>query len=92
MDRAVFAVDGNDLRTGHREQRLHDGTSRDQALLVGECESLACTQCRDGEWQTREADDTVGDDVGTFIGAAGIDIAQAGDDAKNIPAAMRGGK
>ena len=64
VHRTVFAVDGNDEGSGHRAQRLHDGARRNEALFVGESESLAGAQRLERHGQAGETDDRVHHHVG----------------------------
>ena len=66
MNRTVLAVDGNDVGARHCTQRLDDGSGCDQALFVGERESLTRAQRRDGDGKTGETDDTIDDDIGAL--------------------------
>ena len=64
VDGAVLAVDGHELGAGRRPQRLHDRAGGDQALLVGEPETLAGAQRLDRDGEPGEPDDAVDHDVG----------------------------
>ncbi len=64
MQRTVLAVDGHQLGSGRRPQRLHDRPGGDETLLVGEAESLAGPERLDRHRQPGEADDAVHHHVG----------------------------
>ena len=66
VERAVFAVDRNQLGAGRRTQRLHDRAGRDQTLLVRQREPFARPQRLDRDGQAGETDHTVDHDIGGF--------------------------
>ena len=62
----VLGVDGHELGAGDRAQRPHHRPGGDEALLVGEGETLARRQRGDRHRQPGEPDDGVDHDVGVL--------------------------
>ena len=60
----MLAVDGHQLGTRRRPQRLHDRPGGDQALLVGQGQALAGAPAWHRDRQAGEPDDPVDDHVG----------------------------
>ncbi len=64
VDRAVLRVDGDQLGAGDRSQRLHNRAGGDEALLVGERQTLAGRERCDRHRQPGETNDAVDHHVG----------------------------
>ena len=64
MDRAVLGVDRHDLGTGGRPGALDDRGTRDERLLVGERQPPPRLECRHGDREAGEPDDSVDHHVG----------------------------
>ncbi len=70
MDRAVLAVDGDELGSRRRAHALHDRPGRDERLLVREREAFAGLQRSERDGQAREANHPVEHHIGgrTHVG------------------------
>lgn len=62
----MFAVDGHQFCAGSRTQRLHYRCARDQALLVGKCQTATELQCSNSDREPSEPDNPIHDHVGNF--------------------------
>ena len=60
----MLAVDGDQLCSRCRTQRLHHGTGRDEALLVGQPEGSTTAQGLERDVESGKAHDAVDDHVG----------------------------
>ena len=91
MDRAVLAVDGHQFGAGGRPQRLHHRRPGDEALLVGQRQSLAQLQRADRDGEPGEADDTVDHHVGVVgqIGEVGDHLRRTAAPRRPRPAGCR---
>ena len=78
VDRAVLAVDRDQLGARGAPGPLHDRTGGDQRLLVGEREAAAGLERGERHGEPGEADDAVDHDVG--LGADGRQGVGAGDE------------